>query len=142
MPENKDKTPAEDDINMSNDGDGLSSGQSSSSFKSSSSTSLDTEEVVAFALELDEEDGSGQEESAGERASSVSSGTCLGLAKYFVSSAGDMMQQHERARKEADMYMAEVTLATKMLPLTFSMAFQQTFFFDRVWSGSTGRAGP
>ncbi len=117
------------------------------------SSSLDTEEVVAFALECDEEEE--QENGAGGHEELVSSSysanfqgahdasrSNVSLAAYFADSAKDMLTKDERARKEADMYMAEVTLATKMLPLTFSMAFQQTFFFDRVWSGSTGRAGP
>ncbi len=191
MSENKDKTSADDDINMSNnddgtratptneerderrdatlheletglapaanglphqggdngavgaDEDGLYSAESPSPSKASSSSSLDTEEVVAFAMECDEEDSSGQEDSAGEpEPSATSSGKCLDMAKYFVSSAGDMLREHEKARKEADMYMAESSVASGKLVFTICAVFSQTFPSHRVWSGWTGRSRP
>ena len=181
MSENKDKTPANDDISMSNnddgtratptdeereagrdatlheletglapaanglphqggddgavegDEDGRSSAQSPSPSKASSSSSLDTEEVVAFAMECDEENSSGQEESAGEREpSATSSGKCLDMAEYFVFSACDMLREHEKARKEADMYMAEASVATGKFVFTICAVFSHSFPSHRV----------
>ncbi len=183
MSENKDKTPADTDVHMSNNNDetrttpsneegqeardstlheletglapaangyqdqgkgddGLDFAQFSSSSKASSSSSLNTEDVVAFALECDEEDGSGQDDSGGERAASaMSSGRCVDLAAYFVSTASDMMRERERERKNADMYLAEVTLAMRKIPYAICLGFIY-LLCNRVLSGWHGRTGP
>ncbi len=125
------------DNGAAGDNGGHYTGLSSSSSETSSSSSLDTEEIVAFAVDSDEDGGGGQDDSAGERASSIS------LAAYFVSSAGDMMREHERARKNADMYMAEVTYARGKLPFPICVVLSETSSSSRrVWSGSTALAGP
>ncbi len=182
MSENKDKTPADADVHMSNnddetlttptheegqegrdatlqeletglapagnghqhqgkDDDGVDFAQSSFSSKASSSSSLNTEDVVAFALECDEEDGSGQDNSGGERASSdMSSGRCVDLAAYFVSTASDMMRERERERKNADLYMAEVTMAMRKLPNAICVGFL-TYFATGYGLDGTGGQG-
>ncbi len=84
----------------------------------SSSSSLDTEEAVAFALERDgeeEEDGAGGQEEhvpssdlANFRGAREASRNSLKVAAYFADTARDMLSQHDRARKDADICMAEV----------------------------------
>ena len=98
--------------------DGMSTAHSSSS----SSSSLDTEDVVAFAVEWDDEDGN----AAGGQKSTVKKLACshdpaefqeeqesarslLAMGAFFVGTAKNMFEEHKRARKEADMYLDEVT---------------------------------
>ncbi len=88
------------------------------------SSSLDTEEVIAFAMEWDDGDcAGGPRANAAKLSSSAdpaqfqedheSARSMLAMAAYFASTAKAMVQEHQRARKEADLYMEEVLLATE-----------------------------
>ena len=105
------------------DADGLSTAHSSPL-----DTSLDTEDVVAFAMEWEDDDGAGgQQDKSSKPAPSYdpanfqedreAARNLLSMGAFFSSTAKAMMEEHKRTRKEADMYMAEVTLATKKLKI-------------------------
>ncbi len=84
----------------------------------SRSSSLNTEEVVAFAMDWEDGDD-GQEDRDKKRAASSdpaefqnardTARSQLAMAAFFASTGKNMLQEHDRARKEADLYMAEVS---------------------------------
>ena len=101
--------------------DGLYTADSASS---ASNSSVDTEAAVAFAMEWEDEDGDdagGQAETDKKRASShdpeyfqeerEAARNLLSMGAFFASTAKNMMDEHKRAKKEADLYMSEVTVA-------------------------------
>ncbi len=83
-----------------------------------SSSSIDTEEVVAFAMEWEDGD-EGQEDRDNKRAPSSdpagfqdareTARSQLAMAAFFARTGKDMLEEHKKARKQADLYMAEVT---------------------------------
>ncbi len=113
------------------DGDGVEDGDDDDLFTahSSSASSIATDEVVAFAMDWDDEDGrGGQQEKAEELASSSdpakfqgareASRSLLTAAAFFARTADDMLKEHKRAREEADLYMSEVNIAKRKLGIT------------------------
>ncbi len=118
------------------DGDGVDDGADDELYTADSTSSVDTEEAVAFALDWDDEDGDGAggpQDTAGKLASSQdpasfqgakeSARSLLTMGAYFGSTAKAMFGEHKRARKEADMYMSEVSNATGKLPISISAVF-------------------
>ncbi len=110
------------DGNDEDDDDGLYTANSSFS-----STNLDTEQALAYAMEWDEADiAGGQQENSRKPASSPepsqfqedreSARSLLAAGAFFASMGKGMLQEHHRARQEADMYLEEVTLAREKLP--------------------------
>ena len=88
------------------------------------SSSIDTEEVIAFAMDWDDADCAGGPMANTQKLSSsadpakfledrASARSMLAMSAYFASTAKAMLQEHQRARKEADLYMEEVMTATK-----------------------------
>ena len=103
------------------------------------SSSLDTAEALAFAMEWDAEAGdNGKEDKANDKRSPSpdpesfqdardSSRSLLSMAAFFASMGKNMMEEHKRAMTEADLYMGEVIKATKKLPISTSAVFLKKF---------------
>ncbi len=107
-------------------GDGRQDGRDELRTPRSSPSSLATEDVLAYAMEWEGEDGAGgQEDKDDKRASSAdpaafqeareAARSQLTMGAFFSSMGKAMLQEHEKARKEADHYMTEVTLARQKL---------------------------
>ncbi len=102
------------------EGDGLSTAGSSHYSTALTNPSPATENVVEFANDWDGQDGKGEQDGkAGKLASSSdpadfqdareASRSLLSAGAFFASMGKGMLDEHKRARKEADYYMTEVT---------------------------------
>ncbi len=118
--------------------DGLSTAHSSSYSTARTSLSLDTEEVVGFAMDWEEGDAAGgpvdkdkklarSDDPAEFQGTRESARHLLTMGAYFASTAKTMLDEHRRARNEADMYMGEVILAMEKLSATFYALFYALF---------------
>ena len=115
-------------------------------------SSLNTEDVVAFSFACDEdEDGAAGPTGLGaQRAGSCdltnfqgareSFRSRLTMGAYFAGTAKDMLSEHRRAQKEADQYMSEVYLSYYKA-IEFSLADFKVLVLQCVeWMGRAGRA--
>ncbi len=104
------------------------------------SCSLDSEAVLAFAMDWESPEGAG---AGGQKDKKLSPSpdpalfqeereaarSMLAAGAFYASLAKAMGEEHKRARKEADLYMEEVTIAMKMLPTANSAVLKYTFSF-------------
>ncbi len=145
---------ADDGDGGDGDGDGAAHGKDGDAADndglcSSHSTSMDPEEVAAFAKEWDDEDGAGgQKTSAEKRASSLdpasfqdareASRSVLTMGAFFASMGKEMLSEHKKTCQEADFYMSEVTLANSKLPITANGVFS---YKSSISGGRVARPG-
>ncbi len=133
------------------DDDGLHTAPSSNN----TSYSLDSDAAVTFAMAWDDEDGGssgGQEDKGKKLAFSAdpalfqeereASRSMLAMGAFFASAAKAMVQEHKRAKKEADLYMDEVNLAVNKLQTTISAVFLHTSSFQGYRVDGSGGARP
>ncbi len=132
---------------------GEDGGEDDDDFSTAGSSSLDTEAVVAYALEWDDDDvAGGQRKKSGQPEWSAdpegfqtardSARSLLTTAAYFASTGKAMLTEHKRAQKEADLYMSEVSLATAKLPNNIGAVFYHICLICQgmEWLDRAGRA--
>ncbi len=138
-------------------GDGNSAGDDDDMYTARSSPipncSLDSEAALAFARDWEDKEGVGAGDKDDHKLFSSSdpalfqeereaARSMLAAGAFYTCAAKAMVEQHQRARKEADEYLEEVNLAMQTLPnLNIAVHITPIPLF-RVSSGWTGRGAP